>query len=84
MKTIVQNTNNWSSYIFEDDVSVSFTEAHIVTPEFIIGDLNSNNATMYENVTPPDDWSLNKYFFDGTTWTLNPDWREPPSEEGLV
>ena len=81
MKTIVRNSNNYSSYVFENDAEVTINSNNIVTPTFIIADLNSSNATMHENVTQPDDWIGNKYTFDGTTWAANPDWTEPTSED---
>jgi len=30
----------------------------------------------------PDDWTGNKYFYDGAAWTLNPDWIDPATLEG--
>lgn len=81
MKTIVQNGSNYSSYVFEDDTEVTISSDNIVTPNFIISDLNSSNVTMHENVTPPDDWVGNKYTFDGTTWAVNPDWVDPTEED---
>jgi hypothetical protein len=85
MKTIVETTTGLSKYVFEDAAEVAMSSDNIVTPNFIIGDLNSNNSTMHEGVTPPDDWMGNKYTFDGTTWTANPDWVEPEAveEEGV-
>ena len=85
MKTIVETATGLSKYVFEDDASVTLNADNIVTPNFIIGDLNTGNATMHEGVTPPADWIGNKYTFDGTTWTANPDWVEPEAvEEGDV
>jgi hypothetical protein len=81
MKTIVQNENNYSSYVFEDDTEVTISSDNIITPNFIISDLNSSNATMHENVTPPNDWVGNKYTFNGTTWAANPDWVDPTEED---
>ena len=84
MKTIVETATGLSKYVFEDAVEVTLTANNIVTPNFIIGDLNSNNSTMHENVTPPENWTGNRYTFDGTTWTANPDWVDPATleEEG--
>ena len=84
MKTIVETATGLSKYVFEDAVEVTLTANNIVTPNFIIGDLNSNNSTMHENVTPPEDWQGNRYTYDGTTWTANPDWVDPATleEEG--
>ena len=81
MKTIVETATGLSKYVFEDDASVTMNADNIVTPSFIIGDLNTGNATMHEGVTPPEDWSGNKYTFDGTTWTANPDWVDPATLE---
>ena len=80
MKTLIKNENKWSLYIFEDSVSVSLGSESITTPDFIIGDLNSSNATMVENVTPPSDWIGCKYIYDNSTWTLNPQWVDPDED----
>jgi hypothetical protein len=77
MKTIIDNQNNWSLYIFGDDISLSVEADRIVTPDFIISDLNSNNASIIENVTPPSDWMGCKYIYADSTWTLNSEWTEP-------
>ena len=80
MKAIVETGTNLSKYIFDEATELSVTINRIVTPHFIIGDLNSSNSVVHNNVTPPEDWVGNKYTFDGTTWTQNPDWVEPESE----
>jgi hypothetical protein len=85
MKTIVETSTGLSKYLLADDVAVTSNADNIVVGdpvEFIIGDLNSSNATITENVTAPEDWTGNKYTFDGTTWTLNPNWVDPDAEEG--
>lgn len=82
MKTIVENSTNLSKYIFADDASVTISSDNIVTPNFIIADLNSSNASMIEDVTPPENWSGDRYTFDGSTWTANPDWVDPTIVEG--
>ena len=77
MKTLVENSSKLSKFIFEDADVVTMEERRIVCPKFIIACHNQNDSTMYEGVTPPDDWAGNKYTFDGTSWTLNPDWKSP-------
>ena len=81
MKTIVETATGLSKYLLADDVVVAPTAQDITVgnpPQFIIGDLNSATVTITENVTnAPEDWTGNKYFFDGATWTLNPDWVDP-------
>ena len=85
MKTIVETATGLSKYLLADDVTIVSNADNIVVgdpAQFIIGDLNSGNVTITENVTnSPADWSGNKYFFDGTTWTLNPDWVDPTLED---
>jgi hypothetical protein len=80
MKTIVETATNLSKYLLADDVVVTLNADHIVVgepPQFIVADLNSDTAGVYEGVTAPSDWVGNKYTFDGTDWTLNPNWVEP-------
>lgn len=76
MKTIIENATNQSKYIFEDNVELILAETRITTPSFIIGDLNSNNSTIIENITPPNDWKGCKYLFVNNTWELNPNYIE--------
>lgn len=82
MKTLVKDTK--SIYIFDDAEVLDITADNIQVGEparFIIGDCNSSNITLYTDVTPPADWTGHKYFFDGTTWTENPDWVDPATLE---
>ena len=85
MKTIVETSSGLSKYLLADDVTITATADNITVgdpAQFIIGDLNSTTVTVTDNVTnAPDDWSGNKYTFDGTTWTLNPDWVDPTLDE---
>lgn len=82
MKTLTRE--NLSLYLFDDSKSLTITDDNIVVGdpvEFIIGDCNSENTTLHENVVnSPSDWANCKYLFDGTTWTLNPDWVDPDAE----
>ena len=83
MKTITRNEDNISIWMFADDKALDVQSDKIIVgdpEELIIGDCNSSNVTVHENVTDPDDWFGWKYFYDGTTWTLNPDWVDPREE----
>jgi len=86
MKTIVETSSNLSKYLLADDVTITATASDITIgdpAQFIIADLNSTTITVTDNVTnAPDDWTGNKYKFDGTTWTANPDWVDPDAEDG--
>ena len=85
MKTIVETSSGLSKYLLADDVTITATAENITVgdpAQFIIGDLNSTTETLTDNVTnAPADWTGNKYFFDGTTWTLNPDWVDPTLDD---
>jgi hypothetical protein len=83
MKTITRNEDNISIWMFADDKALDVQSDKIIVgdpEELIIGDCNSSNVTVHENVTEPDDWFGWKYFYDGTTWTLNSDWVDPREE----
>ena len=86
MKTIVETSTKLSKYLLADDVAITATASDITVgdpAQFIIADLNSTTVTVTDGVTnAPDDWTGNKYFFDGTTWTANPDWVDPDAEDG--
>ena len=84
MKTIVESSTGLSKYLLNDDVALTSTADNITVgdpAQFIIGDLNSGTVTITDNVSnAPDNWTGNRYFFDGTTWTTNPDWVDPTIE----
>lgn len=80
MKTLVEIESGLSKYIFDDETPLVIGDATIETPYFIIGDLDKNNARLYEQVTAPADWIGNKYRFDGQAWSISPDWSEPESD----
>ena len=77
MQTITFNDSNISAYTFEDADTVTATAENITCPSFIIGDMNSSNATVHTDVTAPADWQGGKYLFDGTSWTSNENWTDP-------
>jgi len=81
MKTIIETSTNISKYIFDDAHDLVVTAENITCPHFIIGDMNSSNATIVEGVTPPADWVGCKYTYADSTWTVNPDYVEPVEEE---
>lgn len=83
---ITRNETNISLYALDDAkaVSIKADRTEIGDPvEFIIADCNASNVTLHTGVTTPEDWAGHKYFFDGVTWTLNPDWVDPATLEEL-
>ena len=86
MKTII-DSHNCSKYLFADDkaVTVKADCIEVGSPiEFVIGDLNSSNATVVEGVSEPDDWYGCKYNYVNDAWQLCPDWVDPRLEEDAV
>ena len=83
MKTLVQNSTNLSKYIFEDGDTVLQYLNKTKCDHFIIADMNTSNSTVHTGVTPPEDWVGDKYFFDGSNWTANPDYVEEPTVSGI-
>lgn len=80
MKTIVEIATNLSKYLLEDADAVTMRVADIVVgnpPAFIIADMNSSTAVVYEGITPPADWTGDKYTFDGANWAVNLNWVAP-------
>jgi|TARA_R100000482_G_scaffold65459_1_gene24320 hypothetical protein len=86
MKTITENSTKLSKYLFEDSKAVAMGSDKITVgdpsaPDFYIGDLNSGNATLTENVTDaPENWSGNRYTYDPSAdpkWVQDPNWVDP-------
>lgn len=71
MKTIIENSTKLSKYIFEDADVITQELYQTITPNFNIGDLNIDNSTIIENVTPPIDWVGNKYKYENNQWVEN-------------
>ncbi len=57
--------NNVSKNLFADDVNLTITaDSHYAqgpTVNCVIHDLNANNSTVIQNVTPAEDWCGGKY-----------------------
>lgn len=64
MKTLIEVTTKESKYIWADDVDVVMSDANVVTSDLVIGDLNSTNSTLVENVDVPADWAPGKYIYE--------------------
>lgn len=81
MKTITLNSDNRSIITAQDTDVVTVESNHVVRNEERIYGIGAATVTLHEGVTVPEDWSSSKYFFDGSTWTLNPDWVDPEAEQ---
>ena len=85
MKTIVETSTGLSKYLLADDVTIASTADNITVgdpAQFIIGDLNGSTVTITDNVSnAPDNWTGNRYTFDGTNWAANPNWVDPDAKE---
>ena len=81
MKTVIETATNLSK-ADDEEIAVGADIITVGNPaEFIVADLNSSNSVVYKDVTAPTDWIGDKYMFDGTNWTLNPDWVDPTLEQ---
>ena len=80
MITITFNDSNLSAYLFDDEHNLSSTEDNISCEHFIIGDMNSSNATIHTGVVAPEDWEGGRYLFDGKDWTVNIKWAKMNEE----
>lgn len=71
MKTIIESKSGLSKFIFNDLDEVLFLPERIITPGLVICDMNSSNAELIENITPPADWEGNKYKLIDENWIQN-------------
>jgi len=78
MKTLTLKQDNRSILLVEDSVTVTVKKDHVAKGEERIYGIHSGNVTLHKSVkNAPSDWASSKYFFDGSTWTQNPDWVDP-------
>jgi len=80
MQTIVRKDTNVSLYYLEDSKTVSIgsdstTISNGGTPELIIADCDSSNATLHQSVAAKTDWWGWKYKHDGSSWSTNSDFK---------
>lgn len=82
MKIIVETATNIVKYAFNNELNISIESDKIVTPNFIIGDLNSSSATLIENIeNTPSDYIGDKYTYLNGTWTIREGWVEAEEPE---
>lgn len=78
MKTLITKDTRVSKYVFEDEAEVIIQDNLVITPNFVIADLNSSNAEIVEDVVVPEDWTGCKYLLaEDSSFVLNPDYTEP-------
>ena len=73
MKTIVETSTGVSVYMFTDEGAPEITEENITfNGDVVDTQLNSTNASIVENISPPDDWIGRKYILNNGEWSQNP------------
>lgn len=80
MKTIVRNEDSISLYYFDDDTEITVGETTTVITKdgetvLTIADSEPEGVTIYTEVDAVPDWYGWKYFYDGSTWTVNEDFK---------
>ena len=81
MQTIVRKDTNVSLYYLADSktVDIGSNQTTIIdedgTPELIISDCNTSNATLHQGVDALSDYWGWKYKHDGSAWSANTDFK---------
>ena len=80
MQTIVRKDTNVSLYYLADSKTVDIGSSQTTisdsgTPELIISDCDSSNATLHTSVDAKSDWWGWKYKHDGSSWSTNADFK---------
>lgn len=82
MIILTDKTSTISFYKLEDSGSVYLNPDNIIinNVDFIYG-RTKDNVIVHTGVTDtPADWDWDKYKYDGTTWSANPDYNIPTRE----
>lgn len=70
MKIII--SNGLVKYAFPDSYQITLADYSITTPNFVINDLNVNNATLMSAIlNVPADFVGNKYTYSLGAWLLS-------------
>lgn len=81
MKTLVRVDTDASIVMVTDGTPILMLTDRVMVGSgknlYILGDHNIETLTLYEGVTPPDDWAPYLYLFDGEAWSVNPDYVAP-------
>ena len=83
MKTIIWKENSISPWLFDDAkiITMKSNQIDVGDPdnlEFIIGDMNSENSTLIEGVTAPEDgWVGTKFTYIDGEWAIVEGWVDP-------
>lgn len=79
MKTIVRNEDNISLFYFDDDTEIVVGEETKIIKDgeeiLTIADSEPEGVTIYTEVDAVPDWYGWKYFYDGSNWTVNEDFK---------
>ena len=80
MQTIVRNGTNISLYYYSDNKTIDIgsdktTISEGGTPELIISDCTTSNATLHTGVDAKSDYWGWKYKHDGSSWSANADFK---------
>jgi hypothetical protein len=81
-KILVNKENDIAVLHFSDSVDVTVNSNNVVAGaphNNTITNFNSSNATLYTDVTLPDDFMDGRYKYDGSNFTANSDWQNPIS-----
>lgn len=82
MIILTNKTTGISFMKLEDSGSVFLNVDNIIinNTDFVYG-RNISNVSVYKDVADtPADWDADKYIYDGTTWSTNPDYNVPTRE----
>jgi len=80
MQTIVRKDTNVSLYYYPDSKTIDISSDKTTiseggTPELIISDCTTSNATLHTDVDAKSDWWGHKYKHDGSSWSVNTDFK---------
>ena len=79
MKTIVRNEDNISLFYFDDDTEIVVGKETKIIKDgeeiLTIADNEPEGVTIHTEVDAVPDWYGWKYFYDGSNWTVNEDFK---------
>ena len=87
MKIVTRKESNMSLFVLNDDEVLSWSDQGMVIGEpawLIVPDCPQESVTVYTGVDAPADWIGSKFLFDGSAWSIDPNWEPPKINPDLV
>ncbi len=77
MKILVRKSDMVAVRAFQDSENVVLDQDKYVSTRDIVYGVGRKTHALYQNVTLPEGFAPEKFFYNGSVFAPNPDWKDP-------